>query len=184
MEKLKQWIDRMPILSGLSVYIDLIERHQAENPNVALDAAKSLLESLAKTILTDRGISFEHDSEVKFLVKEAVRTAKVMEIISQIDTSFLETSIAESQAYVDTNSLMIVHSLENKDTVLKERIVYKDKYITETRIVYKDSIQVKEIPVEVEVVKTVYPKTYWYLLGFFILVLIYIGIRIYLKFKV
>ena len=78
---------------------------------------------------------------------------------------------------------MIVHSLENKDTVLKERIVYKDKYITETRIVYKDSIQVKEIPVEVEVVKTVYPKTYWYLLGFFILVLVYIGIRIYLKFK-
>ena len=109
---------------------------------------------------------------------------KVMEIISQIDTSFLETSVAESKAYVDTNSLMIVHSLENKDTVLKERIVYKDKYITETRIVYKDSIQVKEIPVEVEVVKTVYPKTYWYLLGFFILVLVYIGIRIYLKFKV
>ena len=109
---------------------------------------------------------------------------KVMEIISQIDTSFLETSVAESQAYVDTNSLMIVHSLENKDTVLKERIVYKDKYITETRIVYKDSIQIKEIPVEVEVVKTVYPKTYWYLLGFFILVLVYIGIRIYLKFKV
>ena len=108
---------------------------------------------------------------------------KVMEIISQIDTSYLETSVAESQAYVDTNSLMIVHSLENKDTVLKERIVYKDKYITETRIVYKDSIQVKEIPVEVEVVKTVYPKTYWYLLGFFILVLVYIGIRIYLKFK-
>ena len=51
---------------------------------------------------------------------------KVMEIISQIDTSFLETSVAESKAYVDTNSLMIVHSLENKDTVLKERIIYKD----------------------------------------------------------
>lgn len=109
---------------------------------------------------------------------------KVMEIISQIDTSFLETSVAESQAYVDTNSLMIVHSLENKDTALKEKIIYKDKYITETRVVYKDSIQIKEVPVEVEVVKTVYPKTYWYLLGFFILVLVYIGIRIYLKFKV
>ena len=109
---------------------------------------------------------------------------KVMEIISQIDTSFLETSVAQSQAYVDTNSLMIVHSLENKDTVLKEKIIYKDKYITETRVVYKDSIQIKEVPVEVEVVKTVYPKTYWYLLGFFILVLVYIGIRIYLKFKV
>ena len=82
MEKLKQWIDRMPMLTGLSVYIDLIERHQTVNPNIALDAAKSLLESLAKTILTDRGIAFEHDSEVKFLVKEAVKTAKVMENIS------------------------------------------------------------------------------------------------------
>ena len=72
MEKLKQWIDRMPMLSGLSVYIDLIERHQTNNPNIALDAAKSLLESLAKTILTDRGIHFKHDSEVKFLVSSLI----------------------------------------------------------------------------------------------------------------
>ena len=86
MERLKQWIDRMPMLSGLSVYIDLIERHQTNNPNIALDAAKSLLESLAKTILTDRGIHFKHDSEVKFLVKEAVKTAKVMENISDPDS--------------------------------------------------------------------------------------------------
>lgn len=108
---------------------------------------------------------------------------KVMEIISQIDTSYLETTVAKSVAYVDTNLLMIVHSLENRDTVLQEKIVYKDRYITETKIVYKDSIQIKEIPVEVEVEKIKYPKTYWYLLGFFIIVVGIFIVRIYLKFK-
>lgn len=108
---------------------------------------------------------------------------KVMKIISQIDTSYLETTVAKSVAYVDTNLLMIVHSLENRDTVLQEKIVYKDRYITETKTVYKDSIQIKEIPVEVEVEKIKYPKTYWYLLGFFIVVVGIFIVRIYLKFK-
>lgn len=108
---------------------------------------------------------------------------KVMEIISQIDTSYLETTVAKSVAYVDTNLLMIVHSLENRDTVLQKKIVYKDRYITETKTVYKDSIQIKEIPVEVEVEKIKYPKTYWYLLGFFIVVVGIFIVRIYLKFK-
>jgi hypothetical protein len=108
---------------------------------------------------------------------------KVMEIISQIDTSYLETSIAESYAYVDTTSLMIVHSLANKDTVLQEKIVYKDRYITTEKIVYRDSIETKEIPVEVQIEKKVYPKTYWWLLGFFVIVVGIFVVKIYLKFK-
>lgn len=108
---------------------------------------------------------------------------KVMDIISQIDTSRLETSIAQAEAYVDTTSLMIIHTLENKDTALPERIVYKDRYITETKIVYRDSIQVKEVPVKVEVEKKVYPKTYWWLLGFFVISIGILVVKIYLKFK-
>ena len=109
---------------------------------------------------------------------------KIMDIIKQIDTSVLETSIAKSIAYVDTNSLMIVHSLENKDTVISERVVYKNRYIEKEKIVYRDSIETREIPVEVIVEKTKYPKSYWYLLGFAILVIGFIAIRIYLKFKI
>ena len=108
---------------------------------------------------------------------------KVMDIIKQIDTSYLETSIAKSIAYVDTNSLMIIHSLENKDTVIAERIVYQDRFIEKEKIVYRDSIETKEVPVEVIVEKTKYPKTYWWLLGFFVIV-VGIGIvKIYLKLK-
>lgn len=108
---------------------------------------------------------------------------KVMDIISQIDTSFLETSIAKSEAYVDTNSLMIIHSLENKDAALPERIVYKDRIITETKIEYRDSIVTQEVPVEVIVEKKVYPKTYWWLLGFFVIAFGIFIVKIYFKFK-
>lgn len=136
-----------------------------------------------ETVYRDSLILRDSTRYIDSVIYVQVPREKVMEIISQIDTSYLETSVAESVAYVDTNSLMIVHSLENKDTVLKEKIVYKDRYITETKIVYRDTIQVKEIPVEVEVEKIKYPKTYWWLLGFFVIVVGMFIVKIYFKFK-
>lgn len=136
-----------------------------------------------ETILRDSLILKDSTRYIDSIIYVNVPREKVMDIISSIDTSYLETSVAESIAYIDTNSLMIIHSLENKDTVLKERIVYKDRYITKTQMVYRDSVQIKEVPVEVVVEKTVFPKTYWWLLGFFVIVVGVFIVRIYLKFK-
>jgi hypothetical protein len=136
-----------------------------------------------ETVYRDSLILRDSTRYIDSVIYVQVPREKVMEIISQIDTSYLETSVAESVAYVDTNSLMIVHSLENKDTVIKEKIVYKDRYITETKIVYRDTIQMKEIPVEVEVEKVKYPKTYWWLLGFFVIVVGTFIVKLYFKFK-
>ena len=134
-------------------------------------------------VLRDSVIFRDSTRVIDSIIYVQIPREKVMDIISQIDTSKLETSVAKSIAYVDTTSLMIIHSLENKDTVLQKEIVYKDRYITEEKIVYRDSIQIKEIPVEVEVEKTKYPKTYWWLLGFFVIVVGIFIVRIYLKFK-
>jgi hypothetical protein len=120
---------------------------------------------------------------VDSIVYVQIPREKVMDIISQIDTSRLETSVATSVAYVDTNSLMIIHSLENKDTVIQERIVYQDRYITKAEIAYRDSIVIEKVPVEVKVEKKVYPKTYWWLLGFFVITLGIVIVKIYLRFK-
>lgn len=136
-----------------------------------------------ETILRDSLILKDSTRYIDSIIYVNVPREQVMDIISSIDTSYLETSIAESIAYIDTNSLMIIHSLENKDTVLKEKIVYKDRYITKTQMVYRDSVQIKEVPVKVVVEKKVYPKTYWWLLGFFVIVGGVFIVRIYLKFK-
>ena len=136
-----------------------------------------------KVELRDSIIFKDSTRLVDSIIYVEIPREKVMDIISQIDTSYLETSVSESYAYVDTTSLMIVHSLENKDTVLQEKIVYKDRYITTEKIVYRDSVQVKEVPVEVQIEKKVYPKTYWWLLGFFVIVVGIFIVKIYLKFK-
>jgi hypothetical protein len=68
----------------------------------------------------------------------------------------LETSIAESTAYVDTTTHTLKHSLINKDTVMKKDV--KIKYID--RIIYKDSVVIKHVPIEVPVDKIVYPKIF------------------------
>ena len=75
------------------------------------------------------------------------------------DTSGLETSLAVSTAFIDTSSLMIKHTLANK----ADSIRIKYKYLEKT--VYRDSIAVKEIPVEVVKEKLVYLKSYWWMLG-------------------
>lgn len=120
---------------------------------------------------------------VDSIIYVEVPKEKVMDIITQIDTSKLETSVAKSTAYVDTTSLMIIHSLENKKTALSERIVYQDRFIETEKIVYRDSLITQEIPYEVVKDKIVYPKTYWWLLGFFVITVGIIIVKIYLKIK-
>ena len=82
-----------------------------------------------------------------------------------------------SDAYVDSTGLLN-HTLTNKPFKLEKEIVYLDRKVVE----YRDSIQVKEVPVEVEVTKTVTPKLAWRLLVFDVLLALVFGVLVYLKF--
>lgn len=74
-------------------------------------------------------------------------------IVTPTKKSHLETSVAESDASIDSLG-MLHHTLNNKKDSLKSKIQYV------YRIVYKDSIDVREIPVEVEVKVKYVPKIY------------------------
>ena len=89
-----------------------------------------------------------HDSIV-YIPKE-----RIVDIVPIYDTLVLESSKAVSKSYVDTSRHVLRGSIENKSG-----IEYKYKYIN--KIEYRDSITIKEVPVEVEVIKNV--KThFWY----------------------
>ena len=82
---------------------------------------------------------------------------RIIDVVAQYDTSKLETTVAKSTAYVDTTTHTLKHSLINKDTVVKKEV--KVEYVD--RIVYKDSVIIEHVPVEVPVDKIVYPKIFW-----------------------
>lgn len=70
-----------------------------------------------------------------------------------VDSSHLETTVAISDAKIDSTG-MLHHSLENKDVNLKKEIVYID------RIIEKKVEVEKEVPVEVKVPVKYVPNYY------------------------
>lgn len=94
-------------------------------------------------------VVFVHDTISVPVPYEVVR-----EVIPDIDTSYLETSVARSVAYLDKDKKQLSHSLEQKGEV-------KTKYDTVIVVEYVDKYIEREIPVEVEVEKPYIPKFFW-----------------------
>ena len=88
--------------------------------------------------------------------------------------SHLETSLAESDAEIDSLGLLH-HTLVNKKDTLKSKIQYIDK------IVYRDSVEVREVPVEVEVKVPYIPKFYQFTFILFWIFVLFIVAKLLIK---
>ena len=88
--------------------------------------------------------------------------------------SHLETSVAVSDAEIDSLGLLH-HTLVNKKDSLKREIKYIDK------IVYRDSIQIKEVPVEVKVPIRYIPKFYQFTFILFWIFVLFIVVKLLIK---
>ena len=96
----------------------------------------------------------------------------IKEVVPELDTLYMETSVAKAKAYLDTNLNALKGEMKNK-----KEVIYRDK------IVYRDSIiiQKQEVPVEKEVEKKVVPGWVYYSLGLNILILAFFLGRLILK---
>ena len=88
--------------------------------------------------------------------------------------SHLETSVAESDASIDSLG-MLHHTLTNKKDSIKTKIQYVDK------IVYRDSIVTKEVPVEVEKKVPYVPKFYKFTFAFFGIFVLSVIVKLLIK---
>ena len=101
---------------------------------------------------------------------------RIVDVVAQYDTLNLETSLAVSQAYVDTTTHTLKGKIENKQGIQQqytEKIVYRE---------HRDTLwREKEVPVEVEKPVKYVPKIYKWSLAFSIAVLMIFAAWIYLK---
>ena len=88
--------------------------------------------------------------------------------------SHLETSVATSDAEIDSLGLLH-HTLVNKKDSIKTKIQYIDK------IVFKDSIITKEVPVEVKVPVRYIPKFYQFTFILFWIIVLFIVVKLLIK---
>lgn len=89
----------------------------------------------------------------------------------------METSVATSDAEIDSLG-MLHHTLTNKKDSLKREIKYIDK------IVYRDSIEVQEVPVEVKVPVRYIPKFYQFTFILFWIFVLFIVVKVIRKFRI
>ena len=95
-------------------------------------------------------------------------------IVTPTKKSHLETSVATSDAEIDTLG-MLHHTLVNKKDSIKTKIQYVDK------IVYRDSIEIKEVPVEVPVPVKYVPKFYKFTFILFWIFVLFIVVKLLIK---
>lgn len=90
-------------------------------------------------------------------VKVNIPVEVKVEVVPQLDTLKMETSVAEAEAYLDTLTQTLKGTLKNKKTELKKEIqvVEKTKYV-EHKV---------EVPVPYEVVKKKTPLWAWIMLS-------------------
>ena len=142
-----------------------------------------LLFTACKTI---QYVPIKGDTQIEYrdttIIKDSIIYTPVeviKEIVPDMDTLYMSTSLAESKSYIDKDNKVLRGEMKNKKGIT-ETIKWKEK------IVYRDSIVTQEIPVEVikEVVKTKHPFYEPILWLFTLLSIGYIGIKIGKKYLV
>lgn len=132
---------------------------------------------------TPKYITVKEKEYIKDTVVLKVDTVRVpvpvevqVNVVPELDTLKMETSVAESTAFLDTLTNTLKGTLKNKKTELKKEIqvVEKTKYV-EHKV---------EVPVPYEVVKTKVPLWAWILLSIDVSLLVGFLLSLWFKFRV
>lgn len=110
-------------------------------------------------------------------VQYKIEKEYVKDYTGLLDTLVLSTGYADARAWVDTAKSVLAGEIKNKEKVLDIPVQVKEKATVRDSIVYKD------VPVPVEVVKTKYPASFWWLWVWFILTLTLMAFKLWLKFR-
>ena len=132
--------------------------------------------SLLKPVPVETIIKYEYRDSTRIKDSTVLNPIeRIKDIVPVYDSLKMETSMAKAQAWVDTTTHTLKGKLENKRGI-------QYKYIYKDRIIQKDSIITKEVPVEVEkILKIHYPyeKYLWaYLIGSLLVIAGYIFLKI------
>lgn len=69
MKWIREHISKMPSFNYLNAHILTIENTIETNPDLCIEVCKSMIESLCKTILTNRAVAYNADWQFQTLVK-------------------------------------------------------------------------------------------------------------------
>lgn len=137
---------------------------------------------LACSCATPKYITVKEKEYIKDTVKIKADTVRIqvpvevkVDVVPELDTLKMETSVAEAEAYLDTLTNTLKGQLKNKKVELQKEIqtIEKTKFV-EHKV---------EVPVPYEVVKTKVPLWAWILLSINASLVVGFLLSLYFKFR-
>lgn len=102
---------------------------------------------------------------------------RIVDVVPVYDTLHLDTSVASATSWVDTATHTLKGDIENKAVPIEYKIQYVERYHV------RDSIITQEVPVEVKVIETKYPTSFWIMLTGYAIALFILILKLISKFK-
>lgn len=166
-------------------------RKEKDTQNISVSIAQFILSLIFLTVI---GLAFIGCGTTKFVpidniekiiykdstiyvndtITVEVEKQVIKEVLPQLDTSVLQTELASSIAYLDTNKRQLHHELKQEGAI---RVAYDTVYVTQT----VEKIVEREKPIEVIKEVKYIPKFFWYSLIFNIITIMIFTFTIYLK---
>lgn len=169
-------------------------RKEKDTQNISVSIAQFILSLIFLTVI---GLAFigcgttqvlaEKETIEKIIVKDSliyrdsivyIPQERIVEIVPQLDTLFMDIETASSKAYLDTANMLLRGELKSKK---KEVVKYQTIIEYRDRV---DTVYIKE-PQPYEIEKITYKRDtlFWLSLIGNIIVILYLAFRIYLKIK-
>ena len=128
----------------------------------------------------ESNVETHYVDSVRWEIRDSIRIterSRYKDWTGLLDTLSISSARSHMRAWTDTTRNILAGELTEEPLEEKTRIVYRD------REVLKDTTIYQQVPVEVEVVKSVVPRWSWWSLAINILGLILLCLFIYLKVK-
>lgn len=128
----------------------------------------------------ESNVETHYVDSVRWEIRDSIRIterSRYKDWTGLLDTLSISSARGHMRAWTDTTRNILAGELTEEPLEEKTRIVYRD------REVLKDTTIYQQVPVEVEVVKSVVPRWSWWSLAINILGLILLCLFIYLKVK-
>lgn len=109
--------------STISKYLDTIDANNEDDPGVAIDAAKSMIEAVAKTILADKELTYEKNINLNKLTKMAVSSVDTLDQDEQTIKKIISALCTVSQCIGEVRNEYSVIG-HGQDIEMKKAEVY------------------------------------------------------------
>ena len=160
------------VLISLMSYSCMTQKQWARRFPPSIDTVR-ITTSRDSIVIKDSLISFFIEGETK--IDSIIIPCPPPPVTYKADTAKVETKLANAKAWLNKSGKIEI-ILKQKDTALLLKIAIKEAYYWQS-----EYMKITKVPEPVKYIPKAYTRLFWFTIGIFVIILGFIGFKIYKK---